>query len=79
MLNINNNYVIEQMNASHNVSKLSLSSSSFTPLKIFLKRNALDFHQYDIAKTFVLVDSKSSNESFTKKCTTTYWLQIFGR
>jgi len=40
--------------------KLSLGNANYTPLKIFLKRAALDFHQYDIAKTYVLaeVDAK---------------------
>jgi GNAT superfamily N-acetyltransferase len=39
-----------------NLSKLSLGSENFTPLKIFLRKAALNFHQYNIAKTYVLAD-----------------------
>lgn len=44
---------IQQMDDSKN---FSLGDSSYTPLKIFLIKNAYDFHQYEIAKTYVLVD-----------------------
>jgi hypothetical protein len=37
-----------------NLGKLSLGNANYTPLKVFLKKVALDFHQYDIAKTYVL-------------------------
>lgn len=37
--------------------KLSLGSESFVPLKTFLKKDAWQFHEENIAKTFVLVDS----------------------
>jgi GNAT superfamily N-acetyltransferase len=40
-----------------NLSKLSLGNPSYSPLKIFLKKIAFDFHQYDIAKTYVLTDT----------------------
>lgn len=36
--------------------KLSLGNAHYTPLKIFLKKMALGFHQYDIAKTYVLAE-----------------------
>lgn len=36
--------------------KLSLGNVNYTPLKIFLKKVALDFHQYNIAKTYVLAE-----------------------
>jgi GNAT superfamily N-acetyltransferase len=39
-----------------NLSKLSLGKEEFTPLKIFLRKAALNFHQCNIAKTYVLVD-----------------------
>jgi len=39
-----------------NLKKLSLGSSTYTPLKTFLQKDALDFHQNDIAKTYVLVE-----------------------
>lgn len=38
------------------LSKLSLGSPDYTPLKIFLKKEALGFHQYSIAKTYVLAE-----------------------
>lgn len=37
--------------------KLSLGSESFVPLKTFLEKDAWQFHEENIAKTFVLVDS----------------------
>ncbi|NNM59970.1 MAG: GNAT family N-acetyltransferase [Legionellales bacterium] len=36
--------------------KLSLGNPSYTPLKTFLKKDALDFHTNDIAKTYVLIE-----------------------
>lgn len=33
----------------------------YTPLKIFLKKTALNFHQYDIAKTYVLTNDYSKS------------------
>ncbi|HEV2614517.1 MAG TPA: hypothetical protein VGV92_07390 [Gammaproteobacteria bacterium] len=59
MLN-NNNFFVEQITKLHDVSKFSLGNPSFTPLKIFLKRNAFDFHQHEIAKTFVLINPEHS-------------------
>jgi len=59
MLN-NNKFFIEQITKLHDVSKFSLGNPSFTPLKIFLKRNAFDFHQHEIAKTFVLINPEHS-------------------
>lgn len=37
--------------------KLSLGGESFVPLKIFLEKDAWQFHEENIAKTFVYVDS----------------------
>ena len=37
--------------------KLSLGAESFVPLKTFLEKDAWQFHEENIAKTFVLVDS----------------------
>lgn len=41
------------------VAKLSLGNAQFTPLKMFLKKSALDFHQLNIAKTMVLVEKQA--------------------
>lgn len=37
--------------------KLSLGDKNFVPLKIFLEKDAWQFHEENIVKTFVLVDS----------------------
>jgi ribosomal protein S18 acetylase RimI-like enzyme len=47
---------LRSIQESDNVNKLSFGNSSYTPLKIFLKKDALDFHTNDIAKTYVLVN-----------------------
>jgi len=60
MLNINNNFVLRQIESTDDASKFSLGNASFTPLKIFLQKNAFDFHQYEIAKTFVFVNPEYS-------------------
>jgi hypothetical protein len=44
-----------------NVNKLSLGKESYTPLKIFLRKTALNFHRYNIAKTYVLMDETTSS------------------
>lgn len=41
------------------VTKFSLGSKEFTPLKTFLRKDALNFHQSNIAKTYVIVDEKN--------------------
>jgi GNAT superfamily N-acetyltransferase len=41
---------------------LSLGDESFWPLKSFLQKQALDFHQQNIAKTYVLVEESSSSK-----------------
>lgn len=57
------NFVLRQIQHDDNTSKLSLGNSSHTPLKIFLKKSAFDFHQYEIAKTYVLINQNlSSNQ-----------------
>lgn len=44
-------------------SKLSLGAAEFTPLKIFLNKSAVDFHQLNIAKTYVLADKNTLNKA----------------
>lgn len=53
-----NDFVLRQIRPTDNAAKFSLGDAYHTPLKIFLKKNAFDFHQYEIAKTFVLVNQK---------------------
>lgn len=55
MLN-NNNLVIKKISLTDNFSKFSLGNPKFTALKTFLQKHAFDFHRYEIAKTFVLVN-----------------------
>jgi len=52
-------FVLRQIQSTDNTTKLSLGNAHYTPLKIFLKKNAFDFHLYEIAKTFVLVNQNS--------------------
>jgi len=40
--------------------KLSLGNEAYTPLKTFLKKDAWQFHEENIAKTYVYVDSMES-------------------
>lgn len=42
---------------SDNTRKLSLGKESFLPLKIFLQKDALDFHQYEIEPDTVFPDT----------------------
>lgn len=56
MSNNFNNLILRQINSSDDNSKLSLGNADHLPLKTFLKKNALHFHQYEIAKTYVLVN-----------------------
>lgn len=53
------NFILRQILIDDNTSKLSLGNQNFTALKIFLNKAAYDFHQYEIAKTYVLVDEAS--------------------
>lgn len=39
--------------------QLSLGGSVYTPLKVFLKKTAFNFHQIHIARTYVLVENES--------------------
>ncbi len=45
-----------QIQPGDRVRGLSLGDESFWPLKSFLQKQALDFHQQNIAKTYVLVE-----------------------
>jgi hypothetical protein len=54
-------FILRQIYNSDNTTKLSLGNPSYTPLKIFLQKSAFDFHQYDIAKTYVLVSRDLSS------------------
>lgn len=56
------NIILRQIECNDNTSKLSLGKSEYTPLKTFLKKNAFDFHQCEIAKTYVLVDENSVSQ-----------------
>ena len=50
------NYILRQIQSDDDTTKLSLGDANYTPLKIFLQKTAFDFHQHDIAKTYVLVN-----------------------
>jgi len=50
------NFTLRQILPNDDTAKLSLGNEAYTPLKIFLKKSARDFNQYEIAKTYVLVD-----------------------
>jgi GNAT superfamily N-acetyltransferase len=51
------NFQLRPIHENDNLSKLSLGKENLTPLKIFLKKAALNFHQNNIAKTYVLADN----------------------
>ncbi len=46
------------------LSKFSLGDASKVALKIFLQREALEFHDKEIAKTYVLVDDAKRHRVF---------------
>ncbi len=58
-----NDLILRQINQTDNTKKFSLGNENHTPLKIFLQKEALDFHQYEIAKTFVLINNHSPQPS----------------
>jgi len=58
---IRHHFQVRPIQAADNVSKLSLGKESYTPLKTFLRKAALNFHQYNIAKTYVLIDEPMPN------------------
>ncbi|EKD73100.1 MAG: GCN5-related N-acetyltransferase [uncultured bacterium] len=60
MSSTQHNFQLRPIQAGDNLSKLSLGKESHTPLKIFLRKAALNFHQHNIAKTYVLVDDEVS-------------------
>lgn len=51
------NFQLRPIDENDNLSKLSLGKEDLTPLKIFLRKAALNFHQNNIAKTYVLADN----------------------
>lgn len=55
-----NSYTLRPIKHDDDTKKLSLGNKEHLPLKIFLQKHAFDFHQYEIAKTYVLVDEKRS-------------------
>jgi len=57
---IHEKFKLRPIQAEDNLSKLSLGRESYTPLKIFLRKAALNFNQHNIAKTYVLVDGDAS-------------------
>lgn len=48
--------ILRQIQPGDDATKFSLGDASHTPLKIFLKKNSFDFHQFEIAKTYVLIN-----------------------
>lgn len=58
MLDIPEDMVLRQIECNDATSKFSLGKEILTPLKIFLKKEAFDFHQYEIAKTFILTEER---------------------
>ncbi len=50
---------LREIRPGDNLTGLSLGDTSLVPLKSFLRNNALEFHQNDIAKTYVLVNDSS--------------------
>ena len=55
------NFTFRQIQGDDDTTKLSLGNAVHTPLKLFLKKSAFDFHQYEIAKTYVLVNQGLSS------------------
>lgn len=56
MFDINNKFSLQQITETVNTAKLSLGKSQYTALKIFLQKDALDFHRFELVKTFVLIN-----------------------
>lgn len=56
MSDISNNYILRPIQSNDDTKKLSLGDATFLPLKIFLQKNALEFHQHEIAKTYILLN-----------------------
>jgi GNAT superfamily N-acetyltransferase len=54
------NFRLRPIEVKDNLSKLSLGKENYAPLKIFLRKAALNFHQHNVAKTYVLVDEEVS-------------------
>lgn len=54
-MELGKDYIIRSLEAADCVSKLSLGDAKFQPLKSFLQKQAKDFHQACIAKTYVAV------------------------
>lgn len=50
------NFQLRPIHKDDNLNKLSLGKESLIPLKVFLRKAALNFHQNNIAKTYVLAD-----------------------
>lgn len=59
MIDSSEDFILRQIQHDDNTSKFSLGNPTYTPLKIFIQKYAFDFHQYEIAKTYVLVDQNS--------------------
>lgn len=55
-----NSLILREIMLGDKTDKLSLGNQSFIPLKIFLEKDAWQFHEENIAKTFVLVDSANA-------------------
>jgi GNAT superfamily N-acetyltransferase len=55
-----NKLFLREIRLGDKTDKLSLGSESFVPLKAFLEKDAWQFHEENIAKTFVYVDSSET-------------------
>lgn len=60
MIDILNNYILRPICSADDIKKISLGDASFLPLKIFLQRSALNFHHFEVAKTYVLLNEQLS-------------------
>jgi len=52
---------IKKISSDQNLKSIRLGDESFTPLKTFLKNDALLFHEKDIAKTWVITKKDSNH------------------
>lgn len=64
MLDHPDDLLLRPIESTDDASKLSLGKSQYVPLKTFLKKTAFEFHQYEIAKTFVLVNQNETPRIF---------------
>jgi GNAT superfamily N-acetyltransferase len=53
-------HLLRELQSIGRVNALSLGKKEYAPLKIFLKKDALNFHLDNVVKTYVLIDKESS-------------------